>query len=545
MLVPKTHEPPQDMKVRLVTQYDDRIPDIFTSFRCNTDSIKEALEAEVDYWDCHNPVLVDAPPGKGKTSFVYEVLIPLAIKMRRNILLIANRVTLSIQMKMEIMELIESPLLGRLTDQGIRETDIFGNVAVLSYHSLPRFLQDPGNAQWLEHVVYVVADECHYFTADSAFNDLTGYHLRLITKHFKHAIRIYMTATRWDVLQPLAEAEQAIDYFRERFTHSLAERRFYRYWWPQDYSFVDLHFYKDLEEIEQLIVGNPNEKYMVFVDSRDSGRALADALGKNRATYLDAESKGTKAMSKLLKENHFDTQVLVTTKVLDCGVNCWDEKLHNVVVMSDDRVSMIQMLGRKRRKPGERVSLYVCDMNPKVIAKRYCDGQELLVAQVRYNEADEEERRRMAREFWRNDDPRFRRYFSLTDQHGILPNKVAFWALEKKDYFYRKLLSEGLTFREAVCSWLGKNLEPDGVPADELTAFCEAHLGQELNEEEIVMVRKLIVKTAVAKGYLEPQPTRVATLGQEALNNRLYKVESPYRFEKKRWVILKEEKCDV
>ena len=33
MLVPKIHEPPQDMKVRLVTQYDDRIPDIFTSFR--------------------------------------------------------------------------------------------------------------------------------------------------------------------------------------------------------------------------------------------------------------------------------------------------------------------------------------------------------------------------------------------------------------------------------------------------------------------------------------------------------------------------------
>lgn len=58
-------------------------------------------------------------------------------------------------------------------------------------------------------------------------------------------------------------------------------------------------------------------------------------------------------------------------------------------------------------------------------------------------------------------------------------------------------------------------------------------------------VRKLIVKTAEAKGFKEQQPTRVDTLGTEALNNRLSKVESPYRFEKKRWVILKEEKCDV
>lgn len=539
MLAPKTYEPPQDMRVRLVTQYDDQIPGFFNSFRCKTDSIKEALEAEVGYWDYCNPVLIDAPPGKGKTSFVYEVIIPLAIKMRRNILLIANRVTLSIQMKLEIMELTKSLLLGRLTDQGIRETDIFGNVAVVSYHSLPRFLQDPDNAQWLENVAYVVADECHYFSADSAFNDLTGYHLRLITKHFKRAIRIYMTATSWDVLQPLAEAEQAIDYLRERFTHSLAERRFYRYWWPQDYSFVDLHFFKDLEEIKGLIEAKDSEKTLFFVDSRDRGQEFARELG-SRATYLDAASKGTKAMSKLLKENCFDTQALCTTKVLDCGVNLWDEKLSRVVVMTDDRVSMIQMLGRKRRKPGERVSLYVCDMNPKVIAKRYCDGQELLAAQARYNEADEEERRRMAREFWRNDDPRFRRYFSLTDQHGILPNKVAFWALEKKDYFYRKLLGGEVSFREAVCKWLGKNLEPDEVPADELTAFCEAHLGQELTEEEIATVRELVVKAAGATGFVEPQPTRVATLGREALNNRMAKFDSGFRFEKTSWKIIKE-----
>ena len=79
------------------------------------------------------------------------------------------------------------------------------------------------------------------------------------------------------------------------------DREIIRYHWEQDHSHVDLRFFRDLEEIKQLILGNPNEKYMIFVDSRDSGRALADALGKNRATYLDAESKGTKAMTKLLK----------------------------------------------------------------------------------------------------------------------------------------------------------------------------------------------------------------------------------------------------
>ena len=545
MLASQKHAPPEDMNVRIASEYDDPLkPKGYRTFRCDTDSIKEALEEEVPYWRYWKAILIDAPPGRGKTSFVYEVLIPLAIKMNRNVLLVANRNALSLQMKLDVMELIGSPLRDRLTDLGIRETDIFGSVGIVSYHSLPRFLNDPENEDWLDNVEYVVADECHYFTSDSSFNDLTEWHLKLITKHFKRAIRVYMTGTSWDVLRPIADAEMAIKYDKERACKVHLDREIIRYHWEQDHSHVDLRFFRDLEEIKQLILGNPNEKYMIFVDSRDSGRALADALGKNRATYLDAESKGTKEMTKLLKEQTFDRQVLVTTKVLDCGINLWDNRLRHIVTVTDDRVSMLQMLGRKRRKPGERVNLYVCDMDLKLIAKRYRDGQELLAALREYQEGDTEVHHQMTRSCWRSEDRKYRIYFRITDW-SIVPNEVAFWALRRKDYFYRKLLEGHTTFRDEVCKWLGKTQEPEKIPDDELNAFCEAHLGQELNEEEIVTVRKLIVKTAVAKGYLEPQPTRVATLGQEALNNRLSKVESPYRFEKKRWVILKEEKCDV
>lgn len=541
MLASQKHTPPEDMNVRIASEYDDPLkPKGYRTFRCDTDSIKEALEEEVPYWRYWKAILIDAPPGRGKTSFVYEVLIPLAIKINRNVLLVANRNALSLQMKLDVMELIGSPLRDRLTDLGIRETDIFGSVGIVSYHSLPRFLNDPENEDWLDNVEYVVADECHYFTSDSSFNDLTEWHLKLITKHFKRAIRVYMTGTSWDVLRPIADAEMAIKYDKERACKVHLDREIIRYHWQQDHSHVDLRFFRDLEEIKQLILGNPNEKYMIFVDSRDSGRALADALGKDRATYLDAESKGTKEMTKLLKEQTFDRQVLVTTKVLDCGINLWDNRLRHIVTVTDDRVSMLQMLGRKRRKPGERVNLYVCDMDLKLIAKRYRDGQELLAALREYQEGDSEVRHQMARSCWRSEDRKYRIYFRITDW-SIVPNEAAFWALKRKDYFYRKLLEGHTTFRNEVCKWLGKTQEPEKIPDDELNAFCEAHLGKELSEEEIVTVRKLIVETAVAKGYLEPQPTRVATLGQEALNNRLYKVQCPYRFEKKRWVILKEE----
>ena len=545
MLASQKHAPHEDMNVRIASEYDDPLkPKGYRTFRCDTDSIKEALEEEVPYWRYWKAILIDAPPGRGKTSFVYEVLIPLAIKMNRNVLLVANRNALSLQMKLDVMELIGSPLRDRLTDLGIRETDIFGSVGIVSYHSLPRFLNDPENEDWLDNVEYVVADECHFFTSDSSFNDLTEWHLKLITKHFKRAIRVYMTGTSWDVLRPIADAEMAIKYDKERACKVHLDREIIRYHWEQDHSHVDLRFFRDLEEIKRLILGNPNEKYMIFVDSRDSGRALADALGKDRATYLDADSKGTKEMTKLLKEQTFDRQVLVTTKVLDCGINLWDNRLRHIVTVTDDRVSMLQMLGRKRRKPGERVNLYVCDMDLKLIAKRYRDGQELLAALREYQEGDTEVHHQMTRSCWRSEDRKYRIYFRITDW-SIVPNEVAFWALRRKDYFYRKLLEGHTTFRDEVCKWLGKTQEPEKIPDDELNAFFEDHLGKELSEEEIVMVRKRIVKTAEAKGFKEQQPTRVDTLGTEALNNRLSKVESPYRFEKKRWVILKEEKCDV
>lgn len=538
MLAPKLREAPIDMKVKVKRIFDIDVPKGYDNHFCDTAYVKDALEGEVDYWRYWSPIFIDAGTGKGKTSFIYEVLIPRALEQRRHVVLVSNRIACSIQQKRAILELLESPLRRQLTDQGVRETDIFGSVAVISYQSLPRFVNDPANKDWLDNVLYMVADECHYFTADCSFNRHCEYHLKLITKHFKRAIRIYMSATSFDVLQLLLDAENKIDYRAERFAGWRWERHFHRYHWKPDHSHVDLHFFQDLGEIKKLILGT-TDKYLIFVDSKERGKEFARELG-NRAIYLDADSKGSKEMEKLLKDNAFEAQVLVTTKILDCGVNILDNRLRDIVVVTDDRTSMLQMLGRKRCKPGERVNLRACDMDKRVLARRYRDGQELLAVLERYERSDEEERRRLGREIWNGDDDRLRLYFGLTDR-TILPNRLAFYALRRKLYFYEKILNGRQTFRAAVCEWLGKTLEPEVVPADELAAFCEAHLGQELSGDEIATVRELIVKAAGATGFVEPQPTRVATLGRDALNNRMGKFNSPYRFEKNVWKILKEE----
>lgn len=69
------------LKVRLVcTDSDDYIPEFYRSIPLrSTEPICTQLEKEIPFWTPANPVLLDLPPGTGKTSFVYETLIPTAL----------------------------------------------------------------------------------------------------------------------------------------------------------------------------------------------------------------------------------------------------------------------------------------------------------------------------------------------------------------------------------------------------------------------------------------------------------------------------------
>lgn len=61
----------------------------------------------------------------------------------------------------------------------------------------------------------------------------------------------------------------------------------------------------------------------------------------------------------LEEQSRFETKVLIATSVIDNGVSIEDLDLKHVVIMSCDRVSMFQMLGRKRKEPAETVNVYI------------------------------------------------------------------------------------------------------------------------------------------------------------------------------------------
>ena len=103
-----------------------------------------------------------------------------------------------------------------------------------------------------------------------------------------------------------------------------------------------------------------------------------------------------------------------------------------------------------------------------------------------------------------------------------------------------------MTFREAVRGWLGlpaeevpKAHEEDHCLEAKLEAFCEAHLNQDLTEEEIVLFREMVVALANQIGRVLTRADRLETLGIAALNTQMETITSTYRLARNAWKIVK------
>lgn len=550
------HHPKEEIQVKIQRiPWWDAIPDDFyCKHEVPSRSVKEGLASEAPYWRAECPVLIEAQTGLGKTTFVYEELIPRALLQHKNVLIISNRIALSVQQKVRIMKMTDDPRIHLLTDLGIQKCEDFGSIRVITYHRLHELLKDGALRSWKEQLLYVVADEAHFFTSDALFNRHCGSILQSITTYFSHAIRVYMTATGWDVLKPLGEAE------RDNYLNILGtvtgkvvrDRRFHHYVFPVDYSAYTLRFIKSPEEVEGYIKENPKEKWLVFCNSKDKGRAFSERLGDS-SSYIDADSKHDAVWAELVKHERFDKQVLVTTAVLDCGVNIHDDAVKNIVLCTDDRISSLQMVGRKRLGPQEKVTLWIVEPNAKSLSARVMQYERQL-AWIRSFDSLKTQRERSVfvnRLLETGDSQANILFYTSATQHPdkrkehllLCKNKLAEYTLTRRKAFLEKLLSGETTFQEEVCAWFGKPTEVPVNTLELLEAFYQTNAGKPIAEEQIPVLRSLIVELCRKAGYPEPQPNRVQTLKMAALNNRLSKISNAnYRIDQtpeKKWILIR------
>lgn len=498
--------------------------------------------------------LICSQTGSGKSSFILKCIQERAAEDPGfRALVVSNRIATSVQQKNLFFDAVDVEGKKNLTPAGIRNTAEIGPCTVLTYQSLAQRLKREDAQNWAIGYQSVFFDEAHFFCADSLFNTDTDV-LFMLPKLFRHASRLYFTATPWAVLPLLAEAEeppppQMLDRYQrvtglpqslEAILRVPPELRVYEQ--PQDFSAFDVCFFNQINELIPLIKKTPDERWLIFVSSKTRGRQLKDALG-DCAIYMDADAKESATWQGIIDTERFEAQVLIATSVFDSGLNLKDKTLRNIALTTTDRVEFFQELGRKRRVEGERVNLFIQAPGPATVQRRLNEITEKLdqtydcEPNVGHTSATYH---RLRWELLRSRDNSLRDLFYLDGKEYLRARKTAQHTLERKKAWFTKLLRqmerEGENaFPQIVFSWLGQpdvriRWVQDAVldPLhDELSGFLERHLNSAItgDEERNSFSKELL---ALMLPLLPKNERKDRALKIEALNRRIRTLELPF-----------------
>lgn len=276
-------------------------------------------------------------------------------------------------------------MLEHYTQQGIDTLCMdLGIITVCSYQQL--YLKRPS-----EKYKYVICDECHFFTGDSLFNPCTEEILSFIIKEYENAIRIYMSATLEDTFIPIIEKEYA-----QSKSHHI---KCMYYYFERNYDYIKkIYAYRELAQLIPKIKEDKKSKWLIFVNSKSKGKKfkediknsqtqyenLGKILSKEnvKVTFLTSESKDTETYQNIVENEKFEEQVLISTSVLDNGINIKDRQVKNVVIDMLDKTEFIQMLGRVRINGDMQINLYIRNYSTEEVEKFLIEDVEALIARL-------------------------------------------------------------------------------------------------------------------------------------------------------------------
>ena len=370
--------------VHLSREYDAHLPDNVRLHPVSPDvtCIADGIDAVLDNF---NATIIQAPTGFGKTYFILHEVLPKVVQSGGKMLLVSNRVAVSYQQKLQVMKIVDPSEIGCLTPEGVLKKTDFGPVKIMTLQALDLFLSTAQGREYAKEVSVFVVDEVHYFVADVSFNPSAARLLKVIPKFFIEATRIYMTATLEDALRPVAEAEASaerpmVERTGARFSPLMLGQSpvVNVYQFTSDrYSQLSVRYYKKDDDLYREIKESGEDKWLIFVPSKEDGATLQETIGDD-AVFISADSKGNDAWNQLLDEERLPCRVLITTSVLDCGVNIHDENLTHVVIPFEDRTMFMQALGRVRFKRSPQFTLYVKAISQKRLNGLLYRNRELL-----------------------------------------------------------------------------------------------------------------------------------------------------------------------
>lgn len=604
--------------------------------------VAESIGNQYAEWNALNPVFIDAPTGTRKTTFVYEKIIPEAMERGKTVLLVSNRIAVSAQQKRKIVELLKQydpESVSHITESPDKEIvdklAFFGSVCITTYQGLHGLLHATEDSEtniyeWFGRLKYVVFDEIHFLYSDALFNVSCEYLLKKIPCVFRNAIRIYMTATSWEIKDLIYEQEKLVWSTsrvllteREIYISNLIPveakyvdpskaqikpyRTFYDYCMEADYSAYRLHFFSSdmyiepeggrksaykgihkkylmalLDQMSNALPGQDN-KWMIFVDKKSSGRSLHKALRamKVSAAYIDATEKDPKsAWKQLIYDETLETSVLIATPVIECGVNVSDKTVRHVAILCTDRTTFVQLLGRKRRSEGEIVDLWVWlpdheyfdGMKKKMgrylgmssrlrFVRKKLEGKKMEAEELHFYKA---QYAAIAKELWNERKSLEYEILFRMDNQGMFAVSQYVWETLHKRYCFISQCANKYDpdlFKRVVEYWLGiKGSKPTVEIAKtdeyearsaarewerwaeditELSILLKQKVGGKIPEEDFKPIRKRIVELAVSMDIFDKKKTNIAkkdSVGAATLNRFLKGMGVPYVLDRKSYI---------
>lgn len=356
-------------------------------------------------WSDRDCILIDAPTGSGKTTFILKILLPYFVDKGKRILYLINRRILKKQLEDEILRLpykfraaieialyqeIEKRLCSVENDKVIK-----GDAAQESYD---------GELEKFASCSCVVCDEAHYFLADSNYNTNTSISFLWIQAKFGDKLSILMSATCDDIRSYIHETNtynpEAVytAYYNickqceiresdgrpplSNLTHVLGDQgseeiqkldnrekqSITNYDIGRNYDYIDADNIRIIDKKEDIVdlVAEGSGKWLIFIDNIKRGEELKAAIARKLCTSTKKsfpkkndpilissgykrDKKGNDEVDRIIKDDVPSAKVLITTSVLDNGINIKDIELRNVVLFADTETEFIQMLGRKRK----------------------------------------------------------------------------------------------------------------------------------------------------------------------------------------------------
>lgn len=265
-----------------------------TKTKKNQTYVAEIIGEEYKEWNDGNIILVTAPTGSGKSYFILHTFLKQIIEKGGKLLYLVNRKILKKQLEEELRE-VRTEIL---CETGKRVNCLQDYIDIDTYQNLENGLRNIDQAMdilsYLANFTYVVCDECHYFYADSNFNTSTELSFFTIFYYLNYKLKIFISATPEEIekrINALIEDEkQAICYRCLMSVEEIkfpSDKRIKKYNIQSDYSYINFFAFENMENLSDEIkfkLKIEKDKWMIFVDSIDFGKAL-------RKELLDNEEK--------------------------------------------------------------------------------------------------------------------------------------------------------------------------------------------------------------------------------------------------------------